>query len=100
MAQVGNGLLRNQAALLILVLLIVLVIGGVIFPAVWSRKRTRGTAPLADYAARLLLGFRWHMGGLLRWLTCTSHHGHHASVYSEQQQRHDVCQAPRASSSV
>jgi len=58
MAQVSNdasGLLRNQAALLILGLLIVLLIGGVIFPAVWSSKKTRRTAAL-DVIDRLL---RW-----------------------------------------
>jgi hypothetical protein len=33
-------LLRNQAVLVILILVIVLVIGGVIFPAVWSSKKT------------------------------------------------------------
>ncbi len=37
---------RNQAALLILGLLLVLLIGGVIFPAVWSSKKTRRTAAL------------------------------------------------------
>ena len=46
MAQV-NGLARNQVALLILGLLAVLVIGGVIFPAIWSSKRARRTAALA-----------------------------------------------------
>jgi hypothetical protein len=49
MAQVSNGfsgLLRNQAVLLIIGLVIILVIGGVIFPAVWSNKRTRRTAAL------------------------------------------------------
>ena len=58
MAQVSKdlpGLLGNQAVLLILGLLIILVIGGVIFPAVWSRKRTRRTAAL-DVIDRLL---RW-----------------------------------------
>ncbi len=58
MAQVSKhlpGLLGNQAVLLVLVLLIVLVIGGVLFPAVWSRKRTRRTAAL-DVLDRLL---RW-----------------------------------------
>ena len=48
-------LMRNQAALLILGLLIVLVVGGVIFPAVWSSKKTRRTAAL-DVLVRLL---RW-----------------------------------------
>jgi hypothetical protein len=47
MAQVSNGLLRNQIALVILGLVIVLVIGGVIFPAVWSAKQARRTAALA-----------------------------------------------------
>lgn len=50
MAQASNGLpglARNQAVLLIVGLAIVLVIGGVIFPAVWSRKRTRRAAALA-----------------------------------------------------
>jgi hypothetical protein len=46
LAQVSNGLVRNQAVLLIVGLVIVLVIGGVIFPAVWSSKRTRRTAAL------------------------------------------------------
>lgn len=58
MAQVSKhlpGLLGNQAVLLVLVLLIVLVIGGVLFPAVWSRKKTRRTAAL-DVLDRLL---RW-----------------------------------------
>lgn len=58
MAQVSKdlpGLLGNQAVLLILGLLIVLVTGGVIFPAVWSRKRTRRSAAL-DVLDRLL---RW-----------------------------------------
>ena len=58
MAQVSNGLpglLRNQAVLLILVLVIILVIGGVILPAVWSGKKTRRTAAL-DVLDRLL---RW-----------------------------------------
>ena len=58
MAQVGRdipGLLRSQAALLILVLAIVLVAGGVIWPAVWSGKKTRRTAAL-DVLDRLL---RW-----------------------------------------
>lgn len=47
MAQVSNGLARNQVALLILGLLAVLAIGGVILPAIWSRKRARRTAALA-----------------------------------------------------
>jgi hypothetical protein len=49
-AQVSNGLpglLRNQAVPLILGLVIILVIGGVLLPAVWSRKRARRTAALA-----------------------------------------------------
>ena len=41
MSQVSNGLLKNQVVLLILGLLLVLVIGGEIFPAVWSRKKQR-----------------------------------------------------------
>jgi FtsZ-interacting cell division protein ZipA len=41
--------------LVILILVIVLVIGGVIFPAVWSSKKTRRTAAL-DVLDRLL---RW-----------------------------------------
>jgi hypothetical protein len=45
-SQVSN-VLRNHGALLILVLVIVMVTGGVIFPAVWSDKRTRRTAALA-----------------------------------------------------
>lgn len=58
MAQVSKGLpglLRNHGALLILILVIVLVIGGVIFPGVWSSKKTRRTAAL-DVLDRLL---RW-----------------------------------------
>ena len=55
MSQVSNGLLKNQVVLLILGLLLVLVIGGVIFPAVWSRKKQRRTAAL-DVLDRLL---RW-----------------------------------------
>lgn len=50
MAQASHGLLRYQAALLILVILglgVVLVIAGVIFAAVFSDKRTRRTAALA-----------------------------------------------------
>jgi hypothetical protein len=57
-AQVNNGfseLLRSQAALLILGLIVVLVAGGVIFPAVWSSKKTRRTAAL-DVLDRIL---RW-----------------------------------------
>jgi hypothetical protein len=54
-AQVSNGLARNQVVLLILGLLLVLVIGGVIFPAVWSGKKTRRTAAL-DVLDRIL---RW-----------------------------------------
>ena len=46
MAQVSNGLARNQVALLILGLLAILVTGGVIFPAVWSSKRARRAAAL------------------------------------------------------
>ena len=53
-SQVSN-VLRNHAALLIIGLVIVLVIGGVIFPAVWSRKKQRRTAAL-DVLDRLL---RW-----------------------------------------
>jgi hypothetical protein len=53
-SQVSN-VLRNHAVLLILVLVIVLVTGGVIFPAVWSGKKTRRTAAL-DVLDRLL---RW-----------------------------------------
>jgi hypothetical protein len=58
MAQVSNGLpglLRNHTALLIVALGIILVIGGVIFPAVWSGKKTRRMAAL-DVLDRLL---RW-----------------------------------------
>lgn len=58
MAQVSRdipGLMRNQAALLILVLVIILVTGGVVWPAVWSSKKTRRTAAL-DVLDRLL---RW-----------------------------------------
>ena len=53
-SQVSN-VLRNQAALVFLGLVIVLVIGGVIFPAVWSGKKTRRTAAL-DVLDRIL---RW-----------------------------------------
>ena len=53
-SQVSN-VLRNHAALVILVLVVVLVIGGVIFPAVWSGKKTRRTAAL-DVLDRIL---RW-----------------------------------------
>jgi len=49
------GLLGNQAVLLVLGLLVLFVMGGVIFPAVWSRKKTRRTAAL-DVLDRLL---RW-----------------------------------------
>jgi hypothetical protein len=38
-----SGLMRSQAALLILV---VLMVGGVIMPAVWSSKKARRTAAL------------------------------------------------------
>ncbi len=58
MAQVSKDLpelLRNQAVLLVLVLLVLLVMGGVILPAVWSRRRTRRTAAL-DVLDRIL---RW-----------------------------------------
>jgi hypothetical protein len=50
-----NDVLRNHGALLILGLVVALVIGGVIFPAVWSRKKTRRTAAL-DVLDRIL---RW-----------------------------------------
>jgi hypothetical protein len=59
-SQVSN-VLRNHGALLILGLLIVFVIGGRIFPAVWSRKKTRRTAAL-DVLDRIL---RWRR--LLSW---------------------------------
>ena len=49
------GLMRNQAVLLILGLLVVLVVIGVIFPAVWSSKKARRTAAL-DVLDRIL---RW-----------------------------------------
>jgi hypothetical protein len=58
MAQVSNGISgvpRNQVVLLIIGLVIILVIGGVIFPAVWSSKKTRRTAAL-DVLDRIL---RW-----------------------------------------
>jgi hypothetical protein len=48
MAQVSNGLpglLRNHTALLIVALGIILVIGGVIFPAVWSARRRAAWLP-------------------------------------------------------
>jgi hypothetical protein len=41
MAQVSNGLVRNQAVLLIIGLVVILVIGGVLLPDVWSSKRAR-----------------------------------------------------------
>ncbi len=53
-SQVSN-VLTNHGALLILGLVVILVIGGVIFPAVWSRKKTRRTAAL-DVLDRIL---RW-----------------------------------------
>lgn len=53
-SQVSN-VLRNHGALLILGLVVALVIGGVIYPAVWSRKKTRRTAAL-DVLDRFL---RW-----------------------------------------
>jgi hypothetical protein len=53
-SQAGN-VLRNHDALLILGLVAVLMIGGVILPAVWSRKKPRRTAAL-DVLDRLL---RW-----------------------------------------
>jgi len=53
-SQVSN-VLRNHGALLILGLVVILVIGGVIFPAVWSRKKPRRTAAL-DVLDRIL---RW-----------------------------------------
>jgi hypothetical protein len=53
-SQVSN-VLRNHGALLIVGVIIVLVIVGVIFPAVWSGKRTRRTAAL-DVLDRIL---RW-----------------------------------------
>jgi hypothetical protein len=49
------SLMRSQAALLTVGLLVAVVIGGVIFPAVWSSKKTRRTAAL-DVLDRLL---RW-----------------------------------------
>jgi hypothetical protein len=58
MAQVSRdipGLMRNQAMLLITILVIILVTGGVVLPAVWSSKKTRRTAAL-DVLDRLL---RW-----------------------------------------
>jgi hypothetical protein len=53
-SQVSN-VLKNHGTLLILGLLIALVMGGVIFPAVWSRRKTRRTAAL-DVLDRIL---RW-----------------------------------------
>ena len=53
-SQVSN-VLRNHGALLILGLVVALVVGRVIFPTVWSRKKTRRTAAL-DVLDRLL---RW-----------------------------------------
>ena len=58
MSQVSSGfsgLVRSQATMLILGLLVVLVVAAVILPAVWSRKRARRTAAL-DVLDRLL---RW-----------------------------------------
>ena len=55
-SQVSN-VLRNHGALLILGLVVALVIGGVIFPAVWSRKKTRRTAAL-DVLDRIV---RWRL---------------------------------------
>lgn len=48
-------LIRSQAVLLIVGLVVVLVVTGVIFPAVWSGRKTRRTAAL-DVLDRLL---RW-----------------------------------------
>ena len=45
MAQVGNGLLRNQIAMVILGLVIVLVIGGVIFPPCGPARGRAGRLP-------------------------------------------------------
>jgi hypothetical protein len=53
-SQVSN-VLRNHGALLILGLVAAFVIGGVILPAVWSRRKTRRTAAL-DVLDRIL---RW-----------------------------------------
>ena len=53
-SQVSN-VLRNHGALVIIGLVIALVIAGVIFPAVWSRRKTRRTAAL-DVLDRIL---RW-----------------------------------------
>ena len=53
-SQVSN-VLRNHPALLIIGLVVAFVIGGVVFPAVWSRKKARRTAAL-DVLDRLL---RW-----------------------------------------
>lgn len=58
MSQVSSGLsglLRNEAVLVIVGLVVFLVIGGVVLPAVWSRKKTRRTAAL-DVLDRLV---RW-----------------------------------------
>jgi hypothetical protein len=54
-SQVSNDLMRNQAVLLIVGLVIILVIGGVVLPAVWSGKKARRTAAL-DVLDRIL---RW-----------------------------------------
>jgi hypothetical protein len=54
-AQVSGNLLRNQAVLVILGLVIIVVIGGVVLPAVWSGKKTRRSAAL-DVLDRIL---RW-----------------------------------------
>ena len=54
-ALVSHGLLRNQAVLLIVGLVTILVIGGVVLPAVWSGKKARRTAAL-DVLDRIL---RW-----------------------------------------
>lgn len=44
--QVRSGLARNQALLVIVALVIIRVMVGVIFPALWSGKKTRRTAAL------------------------------------------------------
>jgi hypothetical protein len=42
-----SGIARNPLAVAATVLLLVLIIGGVLFPAIWSRKEERRTAALA-----------------------------------------------------
>jgi hypothetical protein len=71
--QAGNGLLRSQAVMAILGLIAVLVVVGVIFPAVWSGKnpahrRSRCARPSGAVAALTHIGRQpcragWTPGG-------------------------------------